>query len=289
MIYFDLKQFIFSKLQDFDLEEKKRFILFLENLFEKSLYNFSDEDFKKLKKYIDKYIFLIKNYPKNYPLEYILKKTFFFGYKFFINRNVLIPRKDTECLVEIALNLILRKKFFSSINFLKSKQKINILDLACGSGCIGISLANELKKYNIDNFLIYFSDISIKALKVCKLNLKFYNLQFPLILQDRLKATKEFKFNIILSNPPYVEKNSPFLKKSCLYEPYIALFASLDSLKFWAMESYKALKENGIYIFECAPYQVKSLKSFLKTLYTKVEIYFDYNQLPRGFICYKGL
>lgn len=283
MIYFELKKFLSSKLENFSIEEKNRFILFLENLFEKSLYNFTNKDFEKLKKYIKKYGSLIKKYPKNYPIEYILKKTYFFGYKFFINENVLIPRKDTEHLVEIALSLVLkRKKLYGT-------QKIHILDLACGSGCIGISLAKELKKKNISNFFICFSDISIKALKVCKLNLKYHNLQFPLILQDSLKAVKEFKFDLILSNPPYVERNSPFLEKSCLYEPKIALFGSLELLKLWAKESYKVLKENGIYIFECAPYQVRSLKSFLKDLYTKVEIYVDYNQLPRGFICYKGL
>ncbi|HIC87568.1 MAG TPA: hypothetical protein EYP03_05065 [Aquificae bacterium] len=67
MIYFELKKFLSSKLENFSIEEKNRFILFLENLFEKSLYNFTNKDFEKLKKYIKKYGSLIKKYPKIIP------------------------------------------------------------------------------------------------------------------------------------------------------------------------------------------------------------------------------
>ena len=276
MLYFEIKKFLGSKSLN-----NKRFILFLENLFEKSVYNFTKEDLEKLKKYIEKYIDLFKSKPPDYPIEYLTKKTYFFGYKFFINENVLIPRRETENLVEEAIK-VFQKNFHAF-------KKLNVLDLCCGSGCIGISFYNYIKnkiKYK-GNIKLFFSDISLKALKITKLNLKFHKMDAFLTLQDKLKAFKSCKFHLILSNPPYIETNSPFISKEVKYEPQIALFASLDFLKTLSKEVFYRLKENGVYIFECAPYQIRSLKSFLNSLYKKVEIYFDYNQLPRGFICYK--
>ena len=165
---------------------------------------------------------------------------------FYVDENVLIPQPDTEILVEEIIN-----KYNKNINECINKEddterKIEILDLCTGSGAIGISLAKYIK-----NSKVTCTDISMKALQVAKLNaeknLVHKNMEF--ILSDLFENLQERKFDIIVSNPPYIKTEViNKLEKSVQNEPHLALDGGKDGLDFYKIiseESYKFLKLNG--------------------------------------------
>ncbi|QGS52420.1 peptide chain release factor N(5)-glutamine methyltransferase [Spiroplasma tabanidicola] len=170
----------------------------------------SKTEIKKFNKYLNK----IK---KDYPLEYITKKKYFFENDFFVNKKVLIPRPESELLVEELLKYDLIKKI--------------IIDICCGSGCIGISI--KLKNKNADLFL---SDISKQCLKVTKKNLKRFNIEAKVYKEDFLNVI--FKNNLtpdfLVINPPYIEIDDKNIGTSTLkHEPSLALFADQLGYKFY--------------------------------------------------------
>ncbi|MDR2835131.1 MAG: peptide chain release factor N(5)-glutamine methyltransferase [Bacteroidales bacterium] len=146
------------------------------------------------------------------PIQYILGYTYFYDLKIFVNQSVLIPRQETEILVDYIVN-----KY-------KNKENYKILDICSGSGCIAIAL-----KRNIPNSEVCAIDISSEALEICKKNAKFQNTEIKLAEYDIL-SNKKFpfseKFDIIISNPPYVLENEKSqIKTNVLnYEPAIAIF-----------------------------------------------------------------
>lgn len=183
------------------------------------------------------------------PIQYITNNQEFMGLDFYVDKNVLIPQPDTEILVE---NVI--EKIKKMINMLESKQKIYVLDLCTGSGAIAVAIENYLEKNNIvKKVKIYASDISEEALKVAKkndiLNNEERNITFVL---SNLFDNIERKFDIIVSNPPYIEEDIiTKLSKEVQNEPYIALNGGKDGLDFYrkiAQEGRKYLQEDG-YIF----------------------------------------
>ncbi|AKX34673.1 release factor glutamine methyltransferase [Spiroplasma litorale] len=166
---------------------------------------------------------IVKKLNKGYMLEHILGYKYFYKNKFFVNKNVLIPRKETELLVEEVLK-----------NNLKNKT---IVDLCCGSGCIGISIALEQKDCKV-----YLADISKKALKIAKNNISKYDLSIKLYKTNFLKFLFKNNINpdILIINPPYIDKKDKTIdNKVKKYEPKIALFAKNDGLYF-----YKSLLKN---------------------------------------------
>lgn len=161
------------------------------------------------------------------PLQYVTNSQNFFGLKFYVNENVLIPQPDTEILVEEAIERI------KEIN----KKNVKVLDLCTGSGAIAISIKNELK----DKVDVYASDISKEALLVAKKNAKeiLENESITFIESDMFKSISE-KFDVIVSNPPYIKTEIiKSLDKEVQEEPYIALDGGIDGLKF-----YKEIREN---------------------------------------------
>lgn len=169
-----------------------------------------------------------------YPVQYVIGKKEFMKMDFFVNENVLIPRADTEVLVEEVLNI--------------SKGKQNILELCTGSGIIAISLAKYLEEVKI-----IATDISDKALEVAKHN---FNNLVPDKKVDFIKSDMfeniEGKFDIIVSNPPYI-KRDVIKDYNLKYEPEIALDGGADGLKFYKTiidEGYKYLNKNGIIALE---------------------------------------
>lgn len=163
------------------------------------------EQLKKLEK--DK-----KNLIKAKPLQYILKKSYFYGLEFYVNKNVLIPRQETELLVDA----IIKRN--------KGKENLMILDICSGSGCIGISL----KKYFKDA-KVFAIEISDKAIKIHKKNCKKNNVEIKIKKYNILSKDKfpfKEKFDIIISNPPYVlESEKKYMHKNVLeYEPSLALY-----------------------------------------------------------------
>lgn len=171
--------------------------------------------------FLQKYLSLVKKYSSGFPLAYLSGHVYFYNYKIFVNENVLIPRNETELLVSRTLSW--SQKLFNSV-------PLKVLDLGTGSGCIAISLA--LKK---PEWKIFASDISDKALEIAKLNQEFYRLeQLNLVKSDLFNNLANEKFDIVISNPPYIDKNTNNYQINNLkHEPSLALFANNFGLEYY--------------------------------------------------------
>jgi len=175
------------------------------------------------------------------PLAYLIEQKEFYSLEFFVNKNVLIPRPETEFLVEYTLK--------------KAPPRAKILDLGTGSGAIAIAL-----KYNRPDFEIYATDISKKALEVAKKNA--YNLlkdtkKINFLSGDLFKPVKDLNFQIIISNPPYLSPEIyPKLNSELSYEPEIALFAAdngFQIIKKIISQAKNFLTKEGFLILEIDP------------------------------------
>ena len=169
------------------------------------------------------------------PLQYITNRQEFFRMNFFVNENVLIPRPDTEILVEEVIKI--------------SENNFKILDLCTGSGAIAIALAK-----NIENVNITAVDISEKALEVANINANNNEVNIKFVQSDLFSKIEDKNFDIIVSNPPYIEtKEIETLNKDVKQEPVIALDGGIDGLYFYKniiQEAPKYLKQNGYICFE---------------------------------------
>ncbi len=196
---------------------------------------------------------IVSELKKQRPIQYILGETTFYGLSFLVNENTLIPRPETEELVELII-----KSFESSV----SGSGLKILDIGTGSGCIAISLAK-----NIPNAAVFAIDVSEKALAVAKKNAELNKVAIDFISTNILDvvtlsavAGLDKQFDIIVSNPPYVrniEKSE--IKPNVLeYEPHLALFVDdIDPLLFYrkiAELANKNLNPNGKLYFEINQY-----------------------------------
>ena len=150
----------------------------------------------------------LKLLENDYPVQYIIGYVDFYGLKIFVNENTLIPRYETEYLVEKTLNLIKRYKL----------ENIGILDLCTGSGAIGLTLKSMLPKSKVT-----LSDISVSALKVAKQNKENLSLDVNIIESDLFSNIHE-KYDVIITNPPYVMTTEP-LPPTVLKEPHQALYS----------------------------------------------------------------
>lgn len=178
----------------------------------------------------------------NEPIQYIIGKTSFYDHDFFVTKDVLIPRQETEELV----NWI--------INDNKSTEKINILDIGTGSGCIPITLKCELPESSV-----YAIDISTEAIDIAKRNANLNNVEITFINKDILaeqNSVEATKFHIIVSNPPYITQTEKLLmEKNVLdHEPHIALFVDDNAplIFYSAIANYSKLNlvKGGFLYFE---------------------------------------
>ena len=192
---------------------------------------------------------------KEEPIQYILGKTEFYGYPFLVTKDTLIPRPETEELVE----WVLQKLEF------QKKEKTSILDIGTGSGCIAISLAKKNKNLSVSAI-----DISKEAIEIAKQNAKLNEVNINFIEKDIL-LTKELEtsFDVIVSNPPYVrELEKVEIKNNVLQnEPHSALFVSdSNPLIFYSKIADLAknhLTKNGLLFFEINQYLGQETKVML--------------------------
>jgi release factor glutamine methyltransferase len=182
---------------------------------------------------------LIKERANRKPIAYLLNKKFFWNSEFYVNKNTLIPRPDTEVIIEEILRLT------------KHKNKLNILDIGVGSGCILLTILKERK-----NFYGTGIDISKKSLDISKINAKNLNVE------DRTKFYKsdidkfaQGKYDLIVSNPPYIKScDLKYLEIDVInFEPKLALDGGLDGLseiRKVINKSSELIKKNGKFILE---------------------------------------
>jgi release factor glutamine methyltransferase len=160
---------------------------------------------------------IINKVNKNYPVQYLIGYVDFFGYRINVNENVLIPRYETETLVEKAIKRI------DILNLTKA----SVLEIGTGSGCISVALKNELKSLEITAI-----DISHKAINVAKKNAKINKCKINFVCQDMFKYKLINNYDVLISNPPYI-KDSDVIDESTKYEPKIAIYGGKDGLKYY--------------------------------------------------------
>ncbi len=211
------------------------------------------------------------------PISKIIKKKYFWKSEFFVNSNVLDPRPETELIIEEVLN-----------NVQDKNKRLKILDIGTGSGCIAISIAKELK-----NSKITAIDISKKAIKVAKINVKLHKIDN----QVSVKLT-DFKyindnFDIIISNPPYINEidYKSLQIEVRKFEPKIALFGGKDGLKFYKIFAKKVerlMNKNSFFICEIGHKQLISCKKiFSNTNLKLINISKDIQNIDRTLTFFK--
>lgn len=209
------------------------------------------------------------------PLAYLIGEWDFYGITLEINPDVLIPRQDTEIVVERALAL------------LDGVQSPRIMDLCCGSGAIGIALLA-----NIPGATGVFADVSASALRVCRKNIENQGLaaRTQVLALDALEpAPPEIgRFELIACNPPYISADEMLTLPVDVagFEPHDALYGGYDGLNFYravAPGFYGALRPGGIVLFECGAYQGFEVSEILKNAgYEKIARHLDYNKMERA-------
>jgi release factor glutamine methyltransferase len=221
---------ILGFLSRFQLHEKKEIINFEYNMSYGSFLAMSD-------------LPMLKNdYSTDKPLAYILGYTTFMGHKINVNSNTLIPRIESEILIDFVYEHL--------------KDGMNVLDLCTGSGVLGITLALH-NKINLT-----CADISAEALKVCESNLKLHNIDGQIILGDMFENIND-KYDLIVFNPPYVDKSEVLESSVFDYEPHLALFGEQKGLEFYKnffSVGSDYLNKNGIIILETGDNQFQDIK-----------------------------
>jgi len=203
-----------------------------------------------INKYKNSLEFLEEKLKNNYPVQYLIGSVEFYGYPIKVNEDVLIPRFETELLVEKIIKLINEKNI----------NNPSILDVCTGSGCIAISLSKEIDS-KVDAL-----DISEKALEIAKYNAKKNNVNINFFQQDILGENIVGYYDIIISNPPYVKLDEE-VGIETKYEPQIALFAKNNGLEFYdsiIKKSVNHLNKNGILAFEIGITQAKEIENMAR-------------------------
>lgn len=168
------------------------------------------------------------------PYQYVINKSWFYGMELMVNENVLIPRPETEELIDYLVKRI---------------PSTSVIDLGTGSGCIALGL-----KKGMPNAKVTALELSARALDVAKTNAQRIDLEIDLVQDDMLNPQQQYgQFDLIVSNPPYIDSSEPLDDNVTQFEPHLALFASDDVLKFYrAVLSFAThhLKDGGVIAVE---------------------------------------
>lgn len=212
------------------------------------------------------------------PIQYVLGNVNFYGQTFTINENVLIPRFETEELVENTIKYI--KKHFT--------EPVDIIDLGCGSGIIGITLEKKVSTKSVD-----LVDISKKALEITHKNCEKHSSKANLIHSDMFKNISK-KYDVIISNPPYIKTTEEIEDIVKNNEPHLALYAGIDGLECYRkiLENAKHhMKERCIIAFEIGHTQAEDIKKIaLENLENiKIEVKKDMSEKDRMLFIFKNI
>ncbi len=227
----------------------------------------------------EKYLALIARRAERIPLQHITGEQEFMGHKFKVDPNVLIPRQDTETLVEEAARAIQQtpKEKLTFMEKLRGVKEWEVLDLCCGSGAIGISLAKICS-----NIRVTASDISAAAVKVASENAAALRAKVKFVEGDMFKPHEGKKFDMIVSNPPYIKSAMIEILQEEVkeHEPRGALDGGRDGLDFYRVivdQAADYLKPGGFLMLEIGHDQGEDLRKMLKDdgRYTPAEVIKD--------------
>ena len=212
------------------------------------------------------------------PVQYITNSACFFGYDFFVNEGCLIPRVDSEVLVELALSNC-------------KQDSVKALDLCCGSGCLGLSFAKQIAEKN-KKYELTMLDISTNAIQIARLNAQKLGLKAKFMVADILQGlTTDEQFDVIFCNPPYIETDeiANLDKQVKDFEPHLALDGGADGLKFYravAGNLKSIIAKSGKAYFEIGYNQGKIASQIFTTAGFQVELKKDYGKKDRCLIVY---
>ncbi len=220
------------------------------------------------------------------PASYILKNAQFYGLDLFIDKGVLIPRPETELLVEEVIKAVGRSlpaNVGGQVQMADGSKNLKILEIGVGSGALAVALAKNLSRASLLG-----TDISAKALRIARKNIKMHRLgaQVKLVRGSLFARLKE-KFDIIVSNPPYIsEKDFLKLQPEVGFEPRAALYGGKDGLDFYRKIIPSAryyLQPGGIMAFEIGYGQADKIKAMLEKekLFEHVSVIKDYSGIER--------
>lgn len=223
----------------------------------------------------DRYIDCIRRRAAHIPLQHITGEQEFMGYPFYVNEHVLIPRQDTEILVEEAIQVM--------------RPKMKVLDMCTGSGCIVLSILKMCReKYYMTDLQGIGADVSEEALKVARENGRRLGVPVTWIQSDLFaKIPEEEKYDVIVSNPPYIETAviDTLQEEVRLHDPYIALDGKEDGLYFYRRiisEAGKYLKPQGKLMFEIGCDQAEAVEELMKNAgYEQITVKKDLAGLDR--------
>ena len=220
---------------------------------------------------------------KQEPMEHVLGYSWFYGYKFIVNEDVLIPRPETE---ELCANILSRMD-----EYFKDNEVIETADIGTGSGDIAIVLKKEEPKVHMTA-----TDISEEALVTAKKNAENNDAEIDFITGDMVKPLidKGLKLDVLVSNPPYIPREEKMEKSVVDFEPHVALFGGDDGLKFYReifKDCKKVLKEKSFMAFEMGWDQRERMSALVEEMLpdARYEILKDINGKDRMLFVYFGL
>lgn len=252
-------------------------------------YLYSHPEHQPNKTHAASFLQLVDRRASGEPLAYLVGQKEFFGRPFLVDPRVLVPRPETECIVEKAMDWI---KGSSQSQF---REKIRMMDWGTGSGCIGLTLALEVPI--LEALLI---DISDEALAVAETNRDQWriNSQVELLSKDVSLLTNEDlptswkgRVDLILANPPYLSRNDSMVEASVRkFEPHLALYSEeqgLQHIRQWILKSQELLERPGLFLFEMGHDQALEVQKFLSlgNNFDRVTVGQDYSGRDRWIMC----
>lgn len=278
--YFDeyVKQYARKINEEISIRDYIRLVEFLKGIDKDTIYLGMDTIYLNINEQIKLEKLLQKLYFEYIPLQYIIGKQFFYNEEYIVNENVLIPRADTEILVE------------NAIKYIEKYSLKNMIDMCTGSGCVGISIAKNSNVENVD-----LVDISDAALKVANKNIYLNNMGLKCNVKKSNLFSEfveyEIKYDIIVSNPPYIRKDViPQLSKYVQNEPKLALDGGVTGLEIYEQildQATNCLTDLGFLMLEIGYDQKEQLTDLISKFecYELVECLQDLSGNDRVIIC----